>query len=159
MNLVYDLFSRFPLSNYAGEHYWFLPTVETFHYTGHILLFGCILLFDLRLIGLAKRISLRQLESITVRYSVLGFVVAALSGTALLLTDLDHFWGNPALVFKMILMALALINIFLFHFLVSPRLINYDVGKGTPYAAKISGGASLLLWIGVISSGRLIAYF
>jgi hypothetical protein len=157
--LIYDLFGSFSLANYAGEYYWFLPTVETLHYTGHILLFGCILLFDLRLIGLAKRISLRQLESITVRYSMLGFAVAVLSGTALLLTDLDHFWGNPALVVKMILMALALINIFLFHFLVSPRLIDHDVGKGTPYSAKISGGASLLLWIGVISSGRLIAYF
>jgi hypothetical protein len=157
--MFFDLLANLSLDFYAIEYFWFMPMVETIHYTGHILLFGCILLFDARLLGLAPKLSISQLERLTVRFSILGFLIAIISGSVLLLTALDYFWGNPALVNKMIFMALALANIGLFHFFVAPKLQSYDSNAPTPWFAKLSAMTSLTLWIAVVASGRLIAYF
>lgn len=157
--MFYDLLANLSLEFYAIEYLWFMPMVETIHYTGHILLFGCILLFDARLLGLAPQISISQLERLTVRFSIVGFLIAITSGSVLLLTGLDYFWGNPALVNKMIFMALALTNIGLFHFFVAPKLQSFDSNTPTPWFAILSAVTSLTFWIIVVASGRLIAYY
>lgn len=136
-----------------------MPTLETFHYTGHLILFGCILLFDMRLLGLASNLSINKLERLTVKFSAAGFLLAVVSGSALFLTNYSYFWANPMLINKLILMALALINVALFHFFVAPKIFAWDSGVGTPWFAKLCGATSLLLWIGVIACGRLIAYY
>ena len=157
--MIYDLLSMLDTSYLAIEYLWFVPGVEIAHYSGHLLLFGCILIFDLRLLGLGSQISIKSLEKITVRYAILGFILASLSGLTLLLTSLEYFWGNPALINKFIFMALALINIVFFHFWIGPKTMHLDVGTATPKMAKLSGLISISLWVAVIACGRLIAYF
>lgn len=157
--MFYDLISALSLEHLARGFYWFMPTVETFHYTGHLILFGCILLFDMRLLGIASHISISKLDRLTARFAAAGFFLAAISGSVLFLANFSYFWGNPMLINKLILMALALINIAVFHFFVAPKVTHWDSGLSTPWFAKLSGAASLLLWIAVISAGRLIAYY
>mgnify|MGYP006082556413 CR=1 FL=1 len=157
--MIYDLLTKLSFEHYAIEYLWFVPMVETIHYTGHILLFGCILLFDARLLGLAPQLSISQFERLTVRFSILGFLIAITSGSVLLLTSLGYFWGNPALVNKLIFMGIALANIGLFHFFVAPKLQSCDSNTQTPWFAKLSALTSLTFWIAVVACGRLIAYY
>ncbi len=157
--MFYDLLAALSVEHYAREYQWFMPTVETIHYTGHLLLFGCILLFDMRLLGVGSKLSVSKLEKLTVRFSILGFLIAILSGSVLLLTSLDYFWGNPSLVNKLIFMVLALVNIGIFYLFVTPKMKAFDSNVPTPWFAKLSGGISILLWTSVVACGRLIAYY
>lgn len=135
------------------------PTLEVLHYTGHILLFGCILLLDLRMIGLAPRVPLGDLYRICVPMAGLGFGLAVVSGTALFLANSTYFWGNSMLVLKLWLMGAALMNLAMFHFLFDREVKLLGAGDQAGWGPRISGFVSLSLWIGVIACGRLIAYF
>ena len=56
-------------------------------------------------------------------------------------------------------MALAGINVLIFYFLIFGTVTALDLDDGPPWAAKIIGPASLLCWIGVITSGRLLTFY
>lgn len=135
------------------------PTLEVLHYTGHILLFGCILLFDLRLLGLGKSVAINQIYRLCVPASAFGFGLAVVSGLALFLTNSAFFWGNPMLVLKLWLMLAALVNLGVFHLLFDHRVRSMGPEASIPAGARLCAFLSFGLWIGVISCGRLIAYF
>ena len=63
----------------------------------------------------------------------------------------------PAFQAKLLLIAAALVNIAIAHLGPWRRVLLWhgDASGG----AKLTGFASLLLWIGAICAGRLIAYF
>ena len=56
------------------------------------------------------------------------------------------------------MMLLAGLNVWLFHSRVYPGVIKWDLDPIPPKAARIAGAVSLALWIGVVVSGRMIAY-
>jgi hypothetical protein len=59
---------------------------------------------------------------------------------------------------KMILLLLAGLNVWLFHSGVYRKIAAWDFDAVTPRAARIAGGVSLVLWMCIIVSGRMIAY-
>jgi hypothetical protein len=59
---------------------------------------------------------------------------------------------------KVILLALAGVNVLLFHTGVWRTVAEWDQSPVPPQSARSAGAASLLLWIGVIFAGRMIAY-
>ena len=54
---------------------WLYPTVETLHLWGIGLLFGSVVLMDLRVLGLAKEIDFASLSRFAVPLSITGFSV------------------------------------------------------------------------------------
>jgi hypothetical protein len=54
--------------------------------------------------------------------------------------------------------AFAGVNAAIFHRFTARSLKNWDVDIKPPPAAAIAGVCSILLWLGVIAGGRLIAY-
>jgi hypothetical protein len=56
------------------------------------------------------------------------------------------------------MLALAAVNAVLFHWKVYPSVEVWDTLPAAPLRARISGGLSLTLWIGIIAMGRAIAY-
>jgi hypothetical protein len=79
------------------------------------------------------------------------------TGILLLLPEATSVGRNPAFLVKMSLMVLAGANAGLFHLGPWRRRETWLVGV-PPLSARLSGTLSMLLWIGVIASGRLIAY-
>lgn len=68
------------------------------------------------------------------------------------------FIGNPVFALKMGLIFAAGINAAVFHTTTFRKAQHWDVDQAPPRAARLAGGASLLLWIAVIACGRLLAY-
>ena len=58
----------------------------------------------------------------------------------------------------MLLLALAALNVWYFHARVYPSVVAWDDKGVPPRAARIAGGVSLVLWISIVFSGRMIAY-
>jgi hypothetical protein len=56
------------------------------------------------------------------------------------------------------MLILAGANAWMFHRGVWVSVPHWDLDRPTPMAARIAGGASLVLWTAMIFAGRLIAY-
>jgi len=137
---------------------WAWPVCETLHFTGLCFLFGTIGIFDLRLLGVAKRVPIAALHRL-VPWGVAGYLVNVTTGSMFLLTEPDQYVFNTAFHFKMLFMALAGLNVAMFYLRVFREIRPIGAGGDLPRAAKLAGGASLLLWVGVMVCGRLLTFY
>ena len=137
---------------------WGWPTVESIHFIGLTLLFGTIAVWDLRLLGFLKRVSIAELHRL-VPFAVLGFVINATSGSMFLMTEPNQYLYNPAFQFKLLLVAIAGLNVLLFYAIVFRRVRALAPGGAVPGIVKLFGATSLICWIGVIVCGRLITFY
>lgn len=137
---------------------WVWPTIESIHFIGLTLLFGTIAVWDLRLLGLLKRVSIVELHRL-VPFAVLGFAINAASGSMFLMTEPNQYLYNPAFQFKLMLLGIAGLNVLVFYATVFRRLRAVPAGAETPHVAKLFGATSLICWIGVIVCGRLITFY
>lgn len=137
---------------------WAYPILETVHVIGLGLLFGGIFAFDLRLLGVQPTISIRRLARHLLPWVWLGFALNALSGLLLLMSDAVEFGHNTSFKVKMVLIAVAGLNMAWFHWRIFPTVAQWDERAPTPLAAKRTALVSIALWLSVITAGRMIAY-
>src|ERR1700741_41961 len=133
------------------------PAVEILHILGFVVLVGSILALDLRLLGLGRAIPIQPMAQLLLPFSRFGFLVAISMGFLLFSADAAHVVRNPAFQAKLLLIAAALANIVIAHVGTWRRVPLWR--SDVPAGAKLTAFASLLLWLGAICAGRLIAYF
>ena len=155
--LVKTLLSVKVVSNFMHSA-WGWPACESIHFIGLSLLVGMIATFDLRLLGLAKRISIGALHRL-VPFGVLGYLLNVVTGAMFLVTEPDQYIYNPAFQFKLTFMTLAGINVLVFYLVVYRTMKKTEPGEDAPRSAKVVATASLCLWIGVIVCGRLLTFY
>jgi hypothetical protein len=131
------------------------PAVEILHIFGFVLLVGSIVGFDLRMLGLAARLPVAPFARHAVPLAMLGFCLAAPMGLLLFATEATSIAANTAFRFKLICIAIGLLNAAAFH--LGPWRSLLQRGEVT-MAAKLGAVVSLLAWSGAIIGGRLIAY-
>jgi hypothetical protein len=140
------------------ESDWLFPTIETVHVFALVLVVGSIMSVDLRLLGFAnKERPFSQVASEMLPWTWVAFGVAALAGMLMFSSKALTYYGNIPFRLKMICLLLAGINMALFHWLGTRRLEAWDHGR-PPLAAKLAGGASLLLWTTIVAAGRWIGF-
>jgi len=137
---------------------WGWPMAESIHFLGLSMLVGCIGLFDLRLLGIGKRIPIAALHRL-IRWGLLGFAINIISGSAFLLTEPDQYIYNPSFQFKVLFIMLAGANALAFYATSWTRVTAAHASPEAPRAAKAIAVVSLSLWIGVIVCGRLLTFF
>ena len=145
------------LSHTIRQWLWLYPAIESLHLLGLALLFGSIVMFDLRLLGFSRQLWITDMARHLLPWAYLGFAIAAVTGFLLFTVDANQLTANPAFRLKLLLMTATGINAALFHFNYrSVRLWNR--GGVAPLAVRAIAVVSLLLWAAVIICGRLIAY-
>jgi hypothetical protein len=137
---------------------WGWPIVESIHFIGLTLLFGTIAAWDLRLVGMARRVPMAAFHRL-VPFAVLGFAINAASGSMFLMTEPNQYIYNPAFHFKLLFLALAGLNVLLFYSTIFRRVTALGPGDAPPHAARFFGAASLVLWTAVIICGRLLTFY
>ena len=137
---------------------WMFPTIETVHVFALVLVVGSIMTVDLRLLGLTNRDRpFSQLAGEMLPWTWVAFAVAASSGLLMFSSKALIYYGNIPFRLKMCCLLLAGINMALFHWLGTRRVAAWDRGR-PPRAAKLAGGASLLLWTTIVAAGRWIGF-
>lgn len=139
---------------------WSYGIVNLAHILGIAMLFGAIVVLDLRLLGLWSRVPLALVSRPLVTVAALGFGLAALTGIPMLATKAVDYAGNPFLFLKLPAIALALLNVWLVHRTKAWRA--HRTRELEPQERRrLAGGAalSLLLWLTAITCGRMIAYW
>jgi hypothetical protein len=126
-----------------------------FHTFGLALLVGTNAVIDLRLLGIARDIPIAPLKRFF-RFMWLGFWINAISGALLVIAYPTKSLTNPDFYVKMTLIGFA---VWIMHRLQS-RV--FDDSSLTDDAMMARGAKlakwSLLLWVGAITAGRLLAY-
>lgn len=133
-----------------ASHPWAYPALETLHVIGIALLFGGLLVFELRLLGLARTLDLAALARLVLPLALLGFALCALTGLAMFATQPQELLANPAFRLKLLLLMLGGANAAWFHARSSLALADGP--------ARVQGLLSLGIWVAVIICGRWIAY-
>jgi hypothetical protein len=141
-----------------GSGVWAYAILNLAHILGVATLFGSVLALDLRLLGLWRRVPLEALERPTVPLAVVGFVLAAASGTAMLSTNASEYGGNPFLLIKFGAIGAAALNLVVLQALPSWRARGAASLRGGR-ALAASGAISLLCWLTAVAAGRMIGYW
>ena len=138
---------------------WLFPFFETLHVFSLIAVLGSIAIVDWRLIGFArKENSVVFLSRQALPWTWAGFVMAIISGAMMFVGQIQEYSTNPAFLTKMLLLALAGVNMLAFHFIPWKTVQAWDRQSPPPVAARVAGALSLTFWIGVIACGRWIAF-
>jgi hypothetical protein len=140
------------------ESDWLFPTIETVHVFALVLVVGTIMTVDLRLLGVAnKERPFSQVASEMLPWTWAAFAIAALAGMLMFSSKALTYYSNIPFRLKMLCLLLAGINMATFHWLGTRHLTAWDRGR-PPRAAKLAGGASLLLWTSIVAAGRWIGF-
>ncbi|HTC39539.1 MAG TPA: DUF6644 family protein [Steroidobacteraceae bacterium] len=140
------------------ESDWMFPTIETVHVFALVLVVGTIMTVDLRLLGIAnKDRPFSEVASEMLPWTWAAFAIAALAGMLMFSSKALTYYGNIPFRLKMVCLLLAGINMVMFHWLGTRHLEAWDRGR-PPRAAKLAGGASLLLWTTIVAAGRWIGF-
>ena len=145
-----DALQQLPLAVALRESVWAFPLLEIVHIAAIAAMVGSVLTIDMRVFGLRKALPLVELGKLGAGIAVSAFAVIVASGILLFLTDPVGYIANRAFAIKLGLIALAATNMVAFH--ARGSLARPDA------IAKAQAALSLLLWLGVIGAGRLIAY-
>jgi hypothetical protein len=133
--------------------------VESVHVLTLCLFVGLSTMMDLRLLGLAMRsVPASKVVSRLLPWMQAGFCIMVVSGALLFYAIPVRSYHNIFFRGKVGLLLLAGANAWIFHSGVWRRVAAWDLDRVAPRAARIAGAASLLLWVGIIFAGRLIAY-
>lgn len=130
------------------------PAIESLHVIALTLVVGSIGIVDLRLLGLAsRRRDASQLIGSVLPITWIAFGLAAATGALLFTANPVSYSANFYFLAKLCLLAVAGLNMILFHVVAHRRLATE--GALTP---KISGAVSLALWVTIVAFGRWIGF-
>ena len=129
---------------------WAYPALEVMHIFGIAMLLGNLMLLEMRVFGRGALLDVKALARLSLGIAGVGFSLAALSGLLMFASQAAELLTNRAFTLKMVLLMLAGCNAAWFH--------------GRASLDKLDGLArwqmvmSTLIWLGVITCGRWIAY-
>lgn len=146
------------ISAYIGESWWF-PFLESIHVLSATFVVGSIAMVDLRLLGLAARgHAVSRILKEVLPWTWGACMLSVLAGLGLFACRANHYIGNRAFQVKVVLLLLAGINMAVFHLATSRGVARWDRSAATTPASKLAGALSLLIWTGVMLSGRWIGH-
>ena len=94
---------------------WLYPMVEVVHILGFSVLFGAVLMFDLRVLGLSKNIEVTALARHLLTWSIAALLLVVPAGLMMFSAHPHDFASNGVFILKLCLIAAAGINAALFH--------------------------------------------
>ena len=146
------------LGRLMRESLWAFPIVETIHIAAFAVVVGSIVMLDLRLLGLSRGVPVSRLAMHVLPWTIGAFVVAALAGLTMFTAHANDYLTNEVFMLKMGLILAAGLNAGLLHVGAMRSVGAWDADAGPPARVRFAAGLSIVLWLGVIACGRLLAY-
>jgi hypothetical protein len=138
---------------------WLYPIVEMIHITGLAILVGAAVMFDLRLLGISRRLPVADLARHLLPWARASLVLVVPTGILMFTAHATEMAESPVFRLKLVLIAAAGLNALTFHRGVFKSVAAWNRDSKTPLKAKVAATLSIALWTGVIGCGRLLAYF
>jgi len=136
---------------------WLWPVSETLHFVGLSLFIGIVGFFDLRLLGVIRRVSVRAVADL-LPWAMAGFVVNLITGLVFLISQPGQYAASSAWWAKAFFLLIGALNIVLFEVAFKKRAYAVEAGEDPPLSCKVFGAVSLAAWSGVLFFGRMLPY-
>ena len=144
------------LGEIVRESTWLFAAGETLHFVGLSMLFGALLIVDLRLLGFMRSVPIRAALAF-LPFAIIGFTINLLTGIEFFVNDPFMYWPNPAFRLKMFLILVAGLNALIFTLMEYRHPLKDD--EGTSLFTRATAALSLTLWLTVMLLGRLLPSF
>lgn len=135
------------------------PLLEAAHVVGLALVFGTIAIVDLRLLGWAStHRPFRRLAADTLTWTWAAFVLTAVTGALMFITNALVYFENTYFRVKVLLLVLAAINVAVFEATAGRWAAEWEGQPAAPPIGRVVAMVSLVVWVGVIVTGRMIGF-
>ncbi len=137
----------------------FWNLLEGTHLIALMLFAGTILVVDLRLLGVTfRKTRVSVISDAILPLTIFSFAFVVVTGLGLLFAKPIFYYHTIWFRLKMVFLAIALINILVFHGQTQKTQESWDSDALPPTKARLAAAASLTMWILVIICGRFMAY-
>jgi hypothetical protein len=156
------IFTALEASSFAAairQSPWLYPAANVGHILALVIFASAVAVMDIRLLGGLAATAPGRLLARTRWYALAALAAMAATGFMLFSADAGHLAVNPALQVKFTLIAAGLANIAIYEFWAKHAVEGLAPNASMPACAKITGAASLGIWLTVAACGRSIAYF
>jgi hypothetical protein len=136
---------------------WLWPICESLHFIGLTMLIGAAGFFDLRLIGLMRRVPVSAAKAF-MPYGIVGFAMNLTTGVMFFVMRPSMYAFSAAWWAKVFFIAFAGLNAMVFETTLGARVLALPAGADTPRSFKIVGCVSLFSWFAVLYFGRMLPY-
>ena len=137
------------------DHTWLWPSLEALHFIGLWLLFGVVLLVNLRMLGMMKAASFASLHRL-LPWSVLGLGINLLSGMMWVIATPEQYMSNVSFYWKMGFLLLAGINLLYLTTFDEPWRVGE--GQDASFANKAIAFSAIASWVCVMYFGRMLPF-
>jgi len=159
LRALFETVEAFPSSVAIRESLNGYPILLTSHVIGMCVFAGLVMMMDFRLAGFGNRsTSITDVQSRLFPWQMVGLVISAISGLLLVYGQPMRFFPNFYFWTKNLLILLAGINIWYFHTKTYQTVEEWNTDPTPPFAARLAGIVSIVLWASIVMVGRMIAY-
>jgi len=155
---VFEWLEYSAVAVWVGESLYGYPFMLALHAVGLSIVVGIFTMRDLRLLGCFSGISFASIDGLR-KVAWAGFAVNAISGCFLFSSQATIFIESTPFLSKISMIFLAAICAAVIqHRMRDEASVWDDTGAAAVGSVKALAAVSLLLWLGAIISGRLVAY-
>jgi hypothetical protein len=135
------------------------PLLEAVHVIALTLVFGTIMVVDLRILGLAStNRPYTRVSHDMLKWTWGAFALAAVTGAMMFTVNARVYFDNTFFRLKFALMVLAGLNMLAFQLTSGRDVSGWDVSGRAPAPARAAAMASLAIWFLVIAMGRSVGF-
>jgi hypothetical protein len=134
---------------------WLWPAMEAIHFIGLWLLFGVILLVNLRMLGMMRSASFPALHRL-LPWAMLGLFVNTITGMLFFIAAPEMYTGNVSFFWKIGCLMLAGADLLYLTAFDEPWKVG--PGEAAPVRAQALAVSAIALWIGVMYFGRMLPF-
>ena len=150
-----ELIQAESIGKYISSKNWAWPALETLHFIGLSLLFGTVVVVNLRMLGVMKNVPFAALHRM-LPWGVMGFGINFVSGMLFFVTVPGQYTQNIALDWKILLIIIGGINVL--YFTLFDETWTLGPGDDAPLRAKFMASFTIFLWLGVMYFGRMMPF-
>jgi hypothetical protein len=136
---------------------WLWPWCEIVHFVGLSMLVGIVGFFDLRLLGLFRRVPLNAAWSL-MPWGKLGFALSAATGVIFFVGAPEQYIHNVAFFAKLAFLLIAGLNAVAFEFFYGAAVKASTAADATLPAFRVIAIVSMVSWFLVIYWGRMLPF-
>jgi len=135
---------------------WVWPICEVLHFVGLCLLFGVMLLVNLRMAGFIDGVPLADVNRL-LPWAMAGLGINIITGMLFFLAAPEQYTQNSAFTWKMGLVLLGGLSLLYPTMFDQEQASTFDMLHAAS-TRKLIAACSLVIWIGVIFFGRFLPY-
>jgi hypothetical protein len=140
---------------FVQDNSWVWPACETLHFVGLCLLFGVVLILNLRMLGVGKNVLSFAAAYQLLPLGMLGFLTNLITGMMFFVATPEQYTGFLFFL-KMTLVVAGAMNLLYFMLWKAPANIGY--GDNAPALTKLMAASAIIIWMAVVFCGHMLPW-